>query len=137
MDAKKIAVGGISAGFLLLVLMMVSGFLVNLIMPADISRYAGMRAMDDPVMMLFYLYPFVIALGAAVVFDGVKGCLEGSAEQKGLRFGALLFCVMTIPSLFVMYTSMTWPLDFYVSTGIWEIIAFPLMGILFARIWKI
>jgi hypothetical protein len=44
---------------------------------------------------------------------------------------------MTIPSMYVMITSMTWPLDFYVSTGIWEIIAFPLIRILFAKIWKI
>ena len=49
----------------------------------------------------------------------------------------MLICIMTIPSLYVMYTSMTWPVDFYVSTVIWEIVSFPLMGILFARIWNI
>ncbi|MFA5267512.1 MAG: hypothetical protein WC379_06030 [Methanoregula sp.] len=44
---------------------------------------------------------------------------------------------MTIPGLYFMYTSMTWPIDFSISTKIWEFIAFPLMGILFARVWNV
>jgi hypothetical protein len=137
MNVKNIIVGGVSAGIVLLLLMMISGYLVNLVLPADISTYGGMRAMTDPVMTLFYLYPFVIAFAAATVFDTIKGSLAGSPAKKGLRFGALLICIMTIPSLYVMYTSMTWPADFYISTGIWEIISFPLMGVLFARIWNL
>ena len=54
MNAKNIATGGISAGFVLLILMVISGYLVNLVLPTDISRYGGMRAMNDPVMNLFY-----------------------------------------------------------------------------------
>jgi hypothetical protein len=137
MNAKNIALGGISGGFFLLILMVVSGYLVNMVLPTDISRYGGMRAMNDPVMTLFYLYPFVIACTAVIIFDIVKGCLDGTMVRKGLMFGAMLICIMTIPSLYVMFTSMTWPVDFYVSTLIWEIISFPLMGILFARIWGV
>jgi hypothetical protein len=137
MNAKNVVIGGIAAGFLLLILMMVSGYLVNMVMPADISQYGGMRAMNDPIMNLFYLYPFVIAFAAAVVFDCVRDSLKGDTTRKGLMFGGLLLTIMTIPSLFVMITSMTWPLDFYVSTGIWEIISFPLMGVMFAKIWKV
>jgi hypothetical protein len=137
MNAKNIATGGISAGFVLLILMVISGYLVNMVLPTDISRYGGMRAMNDPVMNLFYLYPFVIACAAAIIFDIVKGCLDGTQVRKGLMFGAMLICIMTIPSLYVMYTSMTWPVDFYVSTLLFEIVSFPLMGILFARIWNV
>lgn len=137
MHVRNIGVGGIAAGFLLLILMIVSGFLVNIIIPADISQYSGMRAMNDPIMNLFYIYPFVIAFAASIVFDYVKGCLNGTTTGKGLAFGALLICIMTIPSLYVMYTSMTWPVDFYISTAVWEIVSFPLMGITFAKIWKI
>jgi hypothetical protein len=137
MNAKNVILGGISAGFILLILMMVSGYLVNQVLPADISQYGGMRAMNDPIMTLFYLYPFVVACAAAIIFDIVKGCLDGTQIRKGLMFGAMLICIMTIPSLYVMYTSMTWPVDFFISTGIWEIISFPLMGALYARIWNI
>jgi hypothetical protein len=137
MNAKNIVIGGISAGFTLLILMVVSGFLVNLVLPADISQYGGMRVMNDPIMTLFYLYPFVVAFATATVFDLVKGCLNGTQTRKGLIFGTMLVCIMTIPSLYVMYTSLAWPVDFYISTGIWEIVSFPLMGILYARIWNI
>jgi hypothetical protein len=116
MNAKNVVIGGIAAGFLLLILMMISGYLVNLVMPADISRSWGMRAMNDPVMN--HIYPFVIAFAAAVVFDCVRDCLKGDQIWKGLMFGALLIIIMTVPSLYVMITSMTWPLNFYVSTGI-------------------
>jgi hypothetical protein len=137
MNMKNIVTGGIASGFLLLILMMVSGYLVNLVMPTDMSQYGGMRAVNDPLMNFFYFYPFVIAFAAAVVFDFVKGCLTGTPAGKGLTFGALLICIMTIPSLYVMFTSMTWPVDFYISTGIWEIISFPLMGIVFSKIWRV
>ena len=75
--------------------------------------------MDDPIIILFYFYPFVIACAAATVFDIVKGCLEEIPPGKGLMFGSMLIYVITIPLLYVMYTSMTRPVDFYVSTGIW------------------
>jgi hypothetical protein len=137
MNAKNIVIGGISAGLALFVLMMVFGYLVNLVLPTDISQYGGMRSINDPIMTLFYLYPFVISIAAAIIFDNIKGCLGGTQTKKGLMFGAMLICIMTIPSLYVMYTSMSWPVDFYVSTAIWEIVSYPLMGILFARIWNI
>ena len=137
MNVKNIATATVAAGFMLLILMIVSGFLVNMVLPADISKYGGMRAMDDPIMTLFYLYPFVIAFAAAILFDCVRDCLKGDPMTKGLMFGGLLLIIMTVPSLFVMITSMTWPLDFYISTGIWEVISFPLMGVLFAKIWNL
>jgi hypothetical protein len=108
--------------------MMVSGYLVNLVLPADISWYRGMRAMNDPIMNLFCLYPFVIAFAAAIVFNRINGCLNGTPARKGLMFGAMLICIMTVPGLYVMYTSMTWPVDFYIGTVLWELVSYPADG---------
>jgi hypothetical protein len=118
MDLKKITFGGIITGTILLVLMVVINMTMNIIIPVDLSSYGGMRAMNDPVMLLFFFYPFVVAFAAAVVFDIVKVSLNGTQMQKGLRFGCILLTIMTIPSLYVMYTSMTWPLDFYITTAL-------------------
>ena len=137
MNGKNIVIAGIAGGIVMLILMIISGFLVNLVLPADLSQYAGMRPMSDPVMNLFYLYPFVIGLATALVFDIVRNSLNGSAIRKGLVFGGILLAVMTVPSLYVMYTSMTWPPDFYVSTAIWEIVSFPVIGVLYAKVCKI
>jgi hypothetical protein len=137
MNAKKIAVSGIAAGIIILILMVVINVVMNTVIPADLSTYGGMRAADDPVMTLFFFYPFIVAFAAAFIFDVVKDCLKGTTVRKGLMFGALLLVVMTLPSLYVMITSMTWPIDFYFRTALWEIISFPLMGLLFTKIWKL
>jgi hypothetical protein len=136
MDIKKITLGGIVAGTILLVLMVVINLTMNVIIPTDTGSYGGMRAMNDPVMLLFFFYPFVVAIAAAIVFDTVKDALKGTQMQKGLMFGGILITLIMIPGLYVMYTSMTWPLEFYVSTGLWEIISLPVAGLIFARIWK-
>lgn len=137
MNVKNIALAGIIVGAILLALMVAINMIMNTIVPMDISSYGGMREMDDPIMLLFFFYPFVVAFAAAIVFDMVKDSLKGTRVQKGLMFGFLLLIIMTIPSLYVMFTSMTWPVDFYLSTGLWEIVSFPVAGIIFARIWKL
>jgi len=137
MNVKNIALAGIIVGTILLVLMVAVNLIMNIIIPVDISSYGGMRAMNDPIMLLFFFYPFVVAIAAAFVFDMVKDSLKGTPVEKGLIFGLLLIIIMTIPSLYVMYTSMTWPVAFYISTGIWEIVSFPVAGLIFARIWKL
>ena len=68
-------------------------------------------------------------------FDVVKDYLKGILVEKGLMFGAPLLVIMIIPSRYVMITSMTWPIGFYLITASWEIISFPLMGILLVKIW--
>ena len=136
-ECKKIAIAGITAGIAILILMVVINVMVNMVIPADMSQYGGMRATDDPVMIPFFFYPFVVAFAATIIFDVVKDSLEGTPVRKGLMFGALFLIIMTIPSLYVMITSMTWPVGFYISTAFWEIISFPLMGILFTKIWKL
>ncbi|MCX6684854.1 MAG: hypothetical protein NTZ37_09040 [Methanoregula sp.] len=139
MKVKNIAVSVIIAEIviLILILIVVINGMVNMVIPSDLSKYGGMRSEEDPVMMLFFFYPFVVAFAAAIIFDVVKGFLKGTPLQKGLMFGALLLVVMTIPSLYVMITSMTWPVAFSISTVRWEIISLPLMGILFTKIWKL
>jgi hypothetical protein len=137
MQARNIVVAGSAGGIVIFLLMVISGFLVNLILPTDMNMYGGMRSANDPVMNLFYLYPFVIAFVSALVFDQVRDCLKGDRVTKGLMYGAILLAIITIPGLYVMFTSMTWPVDFYISTGLWEIVSFPLLGIMYAKIWNL
>ena len=116
-EYKKIAVSGCLAGILILILMVVINLLVNAVIPIDVSRYGGMRSSDDPVMILFFFYPFVVAFAAAILFDTVRSYPNGIPLEKGLMFEALLLTIMTIPSLHMMVTSMTWSIEFYVSTA--------------------
>jgi len=138
MRLKNILAGGIAGGFVLLVLVTIFSELSVLVAPYNIATLGGMRAMDDPVMMLYFLYPFVFAFAAAFVFDIVQGSLTGkNRTQKGFFYGGLLFMVVTIPSVFVMASSMTYPIGFYVAQVLEGIIGYPVLGAIFAWLWKL
>lgn len=137
MNTKNVILAGLSGGVVLLVSMFVFGKIATAISPYDIATIGGMRAMDDPVIALFFLYPFVLSFVAAILFDVIKDSLKGTALSKGLMFGVLLFMVQTIPSMFVIFTSMIYPLGFHISSFLNGIIGYPLIGILLAKIWNV
>jgi hypothetical protein len=137
MNAKNIVLAGFSGGIVLLVSMFIFGEIANAISPYDVAILGGMRAMNDPVMGLFFLYPFVLSFVAAILFDIIRDSLRGTTLFKGLEFGLLFFILQTIPSMFVIFTSMTYPLGFHLSSFLNGIIGFPVMGILFVKIWEV
>ena len=102
MNARNIAIGGLAAGTILFVLLFCLNLIMNQIIPYDITQFGGMRPIKDPVMTLFYLYPFVLAWGAAGVFDLVHPALPHPATNKGLSFGLIMIILFAIPSNFAI-----------------------------------
>jgi hypothetical protein len=138
MDLKKILIAGIAGGILLFVAQFAFSMIGNLIAPYDIFTIGGMRARDDPIMLLFFAYPFVLSFMSAIAFDRVKGALAGSCcGGAGFTFGRVLILLITIPSMFVIFTSMTYPPGFYIENLLFGIIGFPALGMLYARIWGV
>jgi hypothetical protein len=108
----------------------------NLIAPYDVFAIGGMRARDDPLSLLFFAYPFVLSFTSAIAFDKVKAALKGSrCGGAGLTFGLILFLLVTVPGLFVIFSSMNYPPGFYIGNFLFGIIGFPAVGILYTRIW--
>ena len=105
MNVKNIAISTFLAGILILILiLMVVIILVKAVIPADMSRYCGMRESDHPVMILFFFCPFVVAFTAAILFDTFRSFLAGTPLEKRLLFGALLLTILLISSLQLMIT---------------------------------
>ena len=50
--------------------------------------------------------------------------------------GLLLFIIQTIPGMQVIFTSMTYPPGFYIGSFLDCIIGYPVLGILFVKIWN-
>lgn len=136
MQAKKILTAAIAGGFLLFVTMILSGTVANVFLPYNIFDIPGMRSADDPVSILFFLYPFVIAFAASILFNFLDPALKGGVGRRGLLFGMLLIILVTIPNQFVIYASMYYPPGFYLSSLLNGLIGYPLFGILCAWIWK-
>jgi len=52
-------------GTLLLVLLFSLNVIVNQMITYEISKFSGLRPMNDPVKVLFFVYSFVLAFTAA------------------------------------------------------------------------
>ena len=135
MHGKKIFIATLAGGFLLTLCEMVFAQVVNAIVPYNIFARGGMRTPDDPLMVLFLAYPFVLAFTSSLVFDTVEKALDGPPLRKGIGFGVILLLLVTLPSLFVIYSSMDYPTGFYIANFLTGVIGFPLLGCLFAWIW--
>lgn len=84
------AIAGLAGGLLLFVLLFSLNMIMNQLIAYDISVFNGICPMDDPVMMLFFTYPFVVAFAAANLYDIVHSPFQGSVMQKGIAFGFTL-----------------------------------------------
>ena len=136
MDGKKIFIAGIAGGILLFVAQVAFSLLANFLAPFDIFSIGGMRQANDPLMSLFYAYPFVLSFMSALVFDRVKPALGGTGRcGAGISFGIVLILLVTVPGMFVTFSSMTYPIGFYLGNILFGIIGFPVLGLLFTRIW--
>jgi len=115
---------GIAAG----VAMLIVSFLVNMIVmavaPYDVLSLGGMRSAMDPLMMAFFLYPVVLGLVFAHAYNYVGKSLK--SKDKGIEYGMLMWLVYTIPSAFIVFTSMNYPLVFTIQqvAGGWVMMLF-------------
>jgi hypothetical protein len=116
LDIKKVIVSGTAAGFVALVISMVLSFAFQALFDYDIMSLPGMRSVNDPVSILFFLHPFVLALAMAALYDCTKKAFAGTVLRKGLTLGLLTWMVYGIPSAFIVFSSMTYPLGFTMNS---------------------
>ncbi len=135
MHPKKIILAGILGGLLLSATSMIFSAAAAALWPFNIFDIPGMRPVTDPVTLLFFLYPFVVAFVSAILYDLLHPVLRGGSIRKGVVFGYLLFILIVIPNQFVIYSSMYYPAGFYLSAILNGIIGYPLFGVLCAWIW--
>lgn len=132
-NAKSILIPGISGGIVLLILTFVIDAITQLFAPYSIFDVPGMRAVNDPVMMLYFLYPFVFAFIAAGVWTKISGCFSSDPIQVAKKYGGILFLLVVIPNMWVIFSSMTYPAGFYISNILTGAIGYPIIGYLNAR----
>ena len=134
MKLKGILLSGFISGLVIFVVSMAVSVLIQLVSPYDVMALGGMRAKEDPLMLLFFLYPWVIGFALAVVYQQVSGALTGTGTQKGVRFGLLMWLLSSLPSAFIVFTSMDYPPAFTVSSIVSSLIYMPLAGAVAAKL---
>jgi hypothetical protein len=101
---KKIIGPGLLLGVIMLIIGMIVNYLFMLIPSVNADYYSGfMRSWQDPLMMLFFLYPFILGLVFAWLWAKTKTSFKG--KWRGCYFGWMLFFLTTVPGMWVTYTS--------------------------------
>lgn len=136
MEAKSVLVSGIVAGIVVLVLSMIISTVTQTLFNFNVLTLLGMRSVNDPLSMLFFLYPFVVALALAVLYAFTKMSFQGTVMRKGIMLGLLGWIVYGIPSAFVVFSSMNYPMGFTINTVIGPLISMLGAGITITRLSK-
>ncbi len=104
---KKIIFPGIVVGIVTLTIGMVISYLFMLspAVSADYYNAGLMRPWADPVMWLFFLYPFIQGIALSWAWGRSKALFKGTIKQRGMRFGLAIWIIATIPGMLVSYSS--------------------------------
>ena len=92
---------GLLAGGANLLLSFGISWLQGMAMPSLAREYqntAVFRPWNDPLMMVYFAYPFVLGVVLAYLWDKVKA-------KDAVEFAKFYFVIATIPGMFISYTS--------------------------------
>nr|WP_319540227.1 hypothetical protein [uncultured Methanospirillum sp.] len=132
-NPRSLVIPGVFGGISLLVLSFVADGLTQFVAPYSIFEVPGMRSISDPVMMLYFLYPFIFSFISAGIWQIIRGSLPVDQKAASWQFAGILFVLVIIPNIWVVFTSMSYPAGFYISNILSGIIGYPCIGYLNAR----
>ncbi len=134
MNTKKILVSGIVSGFVIAVVFWAFSLAAQSVFSYDAMKLGGMRDANDPVVMLFFLYPWVLSFAMTIAYAKIGEVFQGSAVWKGKKLGLLAWLLAGIPSAFLVYTSMNYPCGFTVNSVVGSLVYMIAGGITIAKL---
>jgi hypothetical protein len=135
---KKIIWPGLVAGFLMLIAGLIFNYITNTAFPSIAQEYQSglMRPWTDPLMMIFFLYPFILSFVLAWAWNESKKLFKGKDCKRGVMFALSIFLISSIPGMFVTYTSFNISFGMVLSWTVSGLIYLLIAGCVFARMNK-
>lgn len=133
MNVGKFLATGLAAGAVILVIMNIVSQVMAMVFKYNVLELGGMRAVTDPIMILFFAYPFVLGFALTYAYSRITESLKGSEISKGLSFGVLMWIATSIPSTFLVWSSMNYPIGFTVSSVVGSLLFIPAAGVVIAK----
>lgn len=121
---------GIVAGVVLVIVGFAINMLMGMLIPSVASEYqntAIFRSWDDPLMMVYFAYPFILGVVLSYLWKVVK-------EKDPMEFARLYFIIATIPGMFITWTSMQISA---LMIAVWMIVGFLqayIAGLVFSKV---
>ena len=134
MNAKRIIVSGIVAGIVILIVSMALSYLFQAALNYNVLTLAGMRSVNDPIMILFFVFPWIIGFALTILFAFAQKSFTGTTTQNGIALGIMGWIVYGIPSAFIVFSSMNYPLGFTVNSVIGSLVYLLAAGIAIAKL---
>ena len=128
-SAKKIVIGGLASGLAIFLVSWIVNFVVVAALPYDVLSLGGMRAAQDPIMLLWFLHPWVIGFAMAIAFAKFKDSFKVTGWCRGKSFGLFVWLLTGLPSAFIVYTSMNYPIGFTVNSLLGSLLYMVAAGI--------
>jgi hypothetical protein len=116
MGAKKFIVSGLVAGLVIFTVSMLSSMVFQALFNYDVLKLGGMRSVSDPIMILFFAYPWVLGFAMVLAYSVFRDCFKGKNWEKAKKFGITMWAVVSIPSAFLVFSSMDYPFGFALSS---------------------
>jgi uncharacterized membrane protein len=130
---KKIFLGGLGAGLVILAISFVFTIATQSIFGYDMASLAGMRPWEDPVMLLFFAHPWVLGFAMSVAFSKFKGSFSNTGLCRGKAFGLYVWLLAGLPSAFLVWTSMDYPAGFFVNSFVGSLVYMVAAGLVLEK----
>ncbi|MCP4050171.1 MAG: hypothetical protein GY730_05645 [bacterium] len=105
---NKIFFPGIISGACISIAGLIIGTAFNTVFPSVAAEYKNIeifRDMKDPLMAVFWLYPFILGIALSWVWNIVKPVLKGSEKQNITSFALAYFIIAQLPGMLITYSS--------------------------------
>ena len=131
---------GLLAGIGIFIISIGVSFFSQLFFPNLTAEYINpniFRPWTDPIMSLYYVYPFVLGVILSFVWDKTKKLMTNNSYWKrGLRFGLWYWVAASIAGMFITYSSFQVSLPLVLSWSIGGLFEAIAAGIILARVNK-
>jgi hypothetical protein len=135
---KKIILSGLLTGLVLFLASQVVSKIFGIIFPAINAEYQNpnlFRSFKDPLMLLFFVHPFLVGILLAWFWNKTKN-IFGENINGGVKFGLVYWIIATIPGMFATYSSMPYSLAIVMSWLVSGLVEAILAGIILQKLNK-
>jgi fucose 4-O-acetylase-like acetyltransferase len=129
---KKLLIGGVIAGIVMIITGMIFGAL-----SAEMYKMSPKilwKTMDGNWFTQIVIYDLISALILAYVFSMVKGSIPGAGLQKGVFFGLIVFAVGPLLGLSMTYLTMAVRTKLIAVWALNSLVDYILAGLIFGII---
>lgn len=135
---KKIILSGLLVGLINFIASMAVSKIFGVIFPVINAEYQNtnlFRPWSDPLMLLFFVYPFLMGIIFAWFWNKTKN-IFGENMNGGINFGITYWIIASIPGMFITYSSMPYSLLMVISWLVEGLVGALLAGIILVKIDK-